>query len=236
MKIAVISMGQFISSDLSKLKQGFTEYFRIQNKPITGEEIWEWMSKNLESLRKDEITLAQFCQNLNDHFKTDMPFIDFQKIFNSMVELNSDALLRVSQFTELLNKNQDVTLVLVSHTNHSHLNFILEQVQSHLPRSYGIISIKNDWPNNARILFVPSMSSKCPDHPGTLNYALQKLGIDKDTPVVSFLNSIQTFPHPNFKYIKAEQVLDPNVLMNQLVEYKPVKEGFAQGSALSFTM
>ncbi|ARH01236.1 hypothetical protein [Legionella micdadei] len=216
MIIAVFSIGQFISSDVKKLKEGFTEYFASRNPDITGEKVWNWMIANLNPLRVADITLEQFCENLNQHFKTEISFADFQRIFNSMAEVNEESLKRIAEFQALLEANKDIQILLVSHTNYSHLNYILEQIGHRLPH-FGVISAKNDWPEKAQILFVPSMSSKCPDHPGTLAYALAKLEVHPETTLISFLNSIQQFEgHPNFQYISAGATLNPQMIFSQL--------------------
>ncbi|KTD27000.1 hypothetical protein [Legionella maceachernii] len=220
MIIAVFSIGQFISSDVQKLKDGFTQYFASRNPEITGQKIWDWMVPNLKPLRVADITLEQFCENLNQHFKVQMSFADFQAIFNSMAQVNEESLKRISEFKALLEANKDIQILLVSHTNYSHFNFVLKQIGERLP-PFGIISAKNDWPKDAQILFVPSMHSKCPEHPDTLKYALTKLEVGPEIPLVSFLNTILQFEgHPHFRYINAGAVLNPQAIMAQLGEVR----------------
>jgi hypothetical protein len=65
------------------------------------------------------------------------------------------------------------------------------------------------------------MSSKCPDHPGTLKYALDKLQLSTETKLVSFLNTIKTFDYPNcsdFQYIDAGAKLNPVAIAESLNE------------------
>ena len=56
------------------------------------------------------------------------------------------------------------------------------------------------------------MTSKCTEHPDTLKYALKKLKVGEDDLVISFLNTIKEFAHPDFKYV------DPGKELEKVVE------------------
>lgn len=76
MIVAVFSLGQFISSKLDVLKSGFQEWFKTQKKEdVTGEMVWKWMADNLAPLRIGEITLKQFCDKFNEHFKVNITVV-----------------------------------------------------------------------------------------------------------------------------------------------------------------
>lgn len=201
--IAVFSIGQFISSDVNLLKQGFTDYFREKKINLDGEAIWNWMvNKNLDPLRVADITLEQFCQRMNEHFEINVSFEDFEKNFKSMAVVKDGTKEQISAFTHLLNENKDFQFLLVSHTNHCHLNFIIEQIANYLPK-HAVMVDSHPCPADAQIIFVPSMSSKSPQHPGTLKYALERLKPSPVVPVISFLNTIKQWDHPNFQYVDA---------------------------------
>lgn len=129
------------------------------------------MAANLAPLRVGEITLKQFCDKFNEHFKANMTFSEFSKIFNSMCTLDKASVERVVKFKEFIDGYDDVKFVLVSHTNYAHLYYILSQLQTLIPET----SIISDelWSESEKILFAPSMSSKCTEHPDTLKYALK---------------------------------------------------------------
>ncbi|MCE0723742.1 MULTISPECIES: hypothetical protein [Legionella] len=200
MIIAVFSLGQFISSKLDLLKLGFQEWFKTQKKEdVSGEIVWKWMADNLAPLRVGEITLKQFCDKFNEHFQVNMTFTEFSKIFNSMCTLDKASLDRVAKFKGFLEEHDGVKFVLVSHTNYSHLYYILSQLPKLIPETAVISDDK--WSESEQILFAPSMSSKCTEHPDTLKYALKKLKIDKEDHVISFLNTIKAYDHPHFSYV-----------------------------------
>ncbi|CAM3127813.1 Uncharacterised protein [Legionella steigerwaltii] len=214
MIIAVFSLGQFVSSKLEVLKAGFQDWFAAERKTekkevsaegektVTGEDVWKWMAANLAPLRVGKMTLKQFCDQFNEHFKVNMTFSEFSKIFNSMCTLDQASLERVAKFKEFLDKHEHVKIVLVSHTNYPHLHYILSQLKKSIPGGEAaIISDETQWSEDETILFAPSMSSKCTEHPDTLKYALKKLKTTEDDLVVSFLNTIQKFEHPGFSYV-----------------------------------
>ncbi|STX52032.1 Uncharacterised protein [Legionella busanensis] len=202
MIIGVFSLGQFVSSKLDVLKLGFENWFKTQHKEVLGEDVWQWMANNLAPLRLGNITVKQFCDQFNQYFDVNISFTEFNKIFNSMCELDKSSLERVTKFKNFLNSHDDVQFVLVSHTNYSHLNYILSQLQAILPVQQSlIISDEQEWLENEKILFAPSMSSKCTEHSDTLKYAVNKLKLEEKDLVVSFLNTIKKSEHPNFTYI-----------------------------------
>lgn len=228
MIIAIFSMGQFISSDVKKLQNGFQAYYSQQGTSLSGEELWtKWIVPNLTPLRTGDMSLEDFHKEFNQSIKStfdgaEISFEKFQEIFNSMAEVDQSTLERISKFKEYLESNKHIQFLLISHTNYSHLNFILSQIQDQLPK-FGVIDAKNNWDDEAHILFVPSMSSKCPDHLGTLNYALEKLKykLSSDTQLVSFLNTIKTFDHEGnypFKYVDTGQALKLDLVANHLEE------------------
>lgn len=164
--------------------------------------VWQWMSLNLAPLRVGTITLKQFCDQFNEHFKVNITFSNFCNIFNSMCILDKTSIERVAKFKEYLEEHDEIQFVLVSHTNYSHLYFILTQLQEFLPKGEDtcIISDEMNWSPDEKILFAPSMSSKCTEHPDTLKYALNKLKIESHDQIISFLNTIKEYDHPNFCY------------------------------------
>ena len=62
------------------------------------------------------------------------------------------------------------------------------------------------------------MSSMCPDHTGTLKYAVKKLQLNADTRFVSFLNTVKVMDCPQFKYVDAGSVLSLELVINHLEE------------------
>ncbi|WP_419418997.1 hypothetical protein ACNVED_10635 [Legionella sp. D16C41] len=202
MIIAVFSLGQFVSSKLDVLKLGFQNWFAGQKKEVSGEDVWQWMASNLTPLRLGDITVKQFCDQFNKHFQVEMSFIEFNKIFNSMCELDTNSLERITKFKQFLDTHENVQFLLVSHTNFSHLNYILSQLQNIMPESQSLfISDEVEWLKDGKILFAPSMTSKCTDHIDTFKYAANKLNLNDNDSIVSFLNTIKKFDHPNFSYV-----------------------------------
>ncbi|WP_131781273.1 hypothetical protein [Legionella gresilensis] len=202
MIIAVFSLGQFVSSKLDILKLGFENWFKAQHKEVSGEAVWQWMANNLTPLRLGNITVKQFCDQFNQYFQVEISFTEFNKIFNSMCELDKSSLERITKFKNFLDSHNDVQFVLVSHTNYSHLNYILSQLQNILPENQSlIINDETHWLVDGKILFAPSMSSKCTEHSDTLKYAVDKLKLEEKDSIISFLNTIKKFEHPNFNYI-----------------------------------
>jgi hypothetical protein len=111
---------------------------------------------NLTPLRTGDITLeafhSKFNQDININFNAEIGFEKFKEIFNSMSVVDEASLERIAEFTKILNDNKHIKFLLVSHTNHSHLQFILDQISSKLP-CFGIIDATNKWPQDAQIFF-----------------------------------------------------------------------------------
>lgn len=225
MIVAIFSMGQFISSNVKKLQNGFDVYYAMQGVYPPGEDLWNWILQNLTPLRTGEMSLEDFHKKFDNYVYgmhyVKIPFEKFKEIFNSMSKVDESTLARIIEFKKFLENRDDIQLLLVSHTNYSHLDYVLSQIQHALPK-FGIVDIKNSWDNDAKILFVPSMSSKCPEHSGTLKYALDKLQLNPETKLVSFLNTIKTFDcppyHYSFKYVDAGTVLNLDIVRNHLEE------------------
>ncbi|HHF7375572.1 hypothetical protein [Legionella bozemanae] len=76
------------------------------------------------------------------------------------------------------------------------LTYILQKL---IPETAVISDDK--WSESEKILFAPSMSSKCTEHLDTFKYALKKLKIGEEDHVISFLNTIKVYDHPHFLYI-----------------------------------
>lgn len=208
---AVFSIGQFVSSNLDLLKNGFTEWFKANSVEKTGDDVWNWLSASghLKSLRVGNMTVSQLVDSFNKEFKLSMSFTDFSKIFNSMCKIDDEGLKRIKSFKEYLDKHDDLQFVLVSHTNYSHLNYVLSQIGPIFGKdNLAVMQKEEAWSNKAKVLLAPSMSSKCEQHPDTLKYAFTELKVGKEDNVISFLNTIQKYEHDHFAYVDAGKNLE----------------------------
>ena len=227
MIIVVFSLGQFISSDLNKLKSGFESWFAEQGKGVTGDAVWAWMQPKLPKLRLAEISLEDVCNDFNKDFDVEIVFEKFQEIFNSMSIIDAASLDRIAAFNCYLLSREDMRFVLVSHTNFSHFKCILDQLNVVLPPGVKrVINAGTSEVPKDRILLAPSMYSQCEDHPGTLLYALNRLKIDNGDHVVSFLKTIPSLddvikpgslrPKPDFTAFDAGRSLELADVFEQL--------------------
>jgi len=143
---------------------------------------------------------------------------NFTSCFNSMCSIDETSLARVAKLNDYLDETPGINIVVVSHTNFPQLNYIMEQLEHVMPdcRS-GIISDETTNEQDARVLFATSMYSQCEQHPDTLQWAVNKLEISLDQPVISFLNTIKTIEHAtDFTYVPADSVLDVDKVIETL--------------------
>lgn len=220
----VFSLGQLISSNLQKLKTGFQTELTKEGKNIDGETVWKWITPYLPRLRLDKITLEDLAQEFNTHFSSSMTFEEFKKNFNSMCQVDASSLQRIRLLQSYLDEHQDIRLLIVSHTNTSHFNFIMEQLESVIPECRtGVLHDNGSSMLDAQIIFATSMFSQCEQHPDTLQRTITLLEIDLDQPIISFLNTIQQLKGASdFTYVAADQVLNVEKVIEILDElHKP---------------
>lgn len=210
MIIAVLSLGQFISSKLDVLKAGFQSWFSRQEIEKTGDEVWAWMAKNLEPLRFGTISLETFCEQFNTDFDVKMDFATFKSIFNSMSTFDAATVAKLRQMKAFLDETDAVKVILVSHTNHSHLDYIMDQLEPIIPGCKRGILTAGDNPSvhDAQLFFATSMASKSVPHMGTLKFALEQLKIDLSSQLASFLRTIQETPDPAYTHFLFSEIGD----------------------------
>jgi hypothetical protein len=224
--VLVFSLGQFIGSDLGVLKAGFQKWFSAQNRTVTGEEVWDWMSKNLKPLRLGEITIQEFCDRFNKQFNDDstaqkMSYVEFIAIFKSMANVSDESQKNITEFVRYLNHHQGkIKCLLVSHTNFCQLDHILSQLQgiqsATIAGELSGLPVENLW-------LATSMHSKAEQHPDTLAFALKILGFNLDDPkirYISFLNTIPASEHIDYinPYVENEKKLRIDNLINIIYE------------------
>ena len=216
----IVSLGQFISSDLKQLKDSFQNSLAQEYKEVDGETVWNWIVPYLPSLRLDKMTLDDLCKEFNTHFSSSLTFADFKKNFNSMSQVDANSFHRITQFRDYLSEHPDVRFLIVSHTNTSHFDFIMDQLEPVLPNCRsGVINNQSTADLDSQMLFATSMYSQCEKHPDTLQCAITQLEIDLDKPIISFLNTIQVLENANdFTYIQADPVLNTEKVIEQLDE------------------
>ncbi|MBL7478450.1 hypothetical protein [Legionella bononiensis] len=216
----IFSLGQFISSDLKKLKDSFQTSLAQEHKEVDGETVWNWITPYLPRLRLAKISLEELCQEFNTHFSSSLTFAEFKKNFNSMSQVDANSLHRIEQFRDYLSEHPDVRFLIVSHTNTSHFDFIMDQLEPVLPNCRsGVINNQSTADLDSQMLFATSMYSQCEKHPDTLQRAITQLEIDLDQPIISFLNTVQELKDAaDFTYIQADAVLNTDKVIEQLDE------------------
>ncbi|KTC68317.1 hypothetical protein Lbir_2919 [Legionella birminghamensis] len=214
MKTIIVSLGQLISSDISQFKASFQNSFLNRQLKFTGEDAWNWLLPHLPELRLAKINLNDLLGDFNSKFSTTLSFDEFRKNFNSMSQMNSDSLTRMKVLVDFLQSHPDVQILVVSHSNWSHFEFIMEQLDEILPYCRaGLIENDQAIPKG-QILFAPSMTSQCEKHPDTLDWAIKRLKIDLNDPLISLLNTVQAVEGAEqFKYTP----VGPNLRMEDFV-------------------
>jgi hypothetical protein len=219
--IAIFSIGQFIGSDLGRLKKGFQQWFEEHTRAVTGDNVWDWMVKNLKPLRVNEITLEKFCEQFNAQFNSNpdavkMPYPVFEAIFKSMATIDEDSLRAITQFVKFLDAQQgNVKCLLVSHTNICQFEHILSQLKG---IHYNVLDGNKLGFPEEHLLFATSMHSNAELHPQTLAYALSQLDlslVESDVHFVSFLNTIVSSEYIQYMnpYVGADKKLNiPHVI------------------------
>jgi hypothetical protein len=218
MTVAIFSLGQLISSNLQNLKDGFETELANEGKDFSGEVVWKWMTSYLPRLRLNLMTLEELHIKFNKHFSSSISLERFTTHFNSMSKIDVQSLNRVSELNHFLNVNEDIYFLVVSHTNIYHLEFIMQQLESVMPKCRdGIIHGAMTSLSNQKMLFATSMYSQKEKHPDTLQCAIKSLNISLDQPVVSFLNTIQELANADeFEYIPANGMLDVDNISNEV--------------------
>lgn len=209
MKTIIVSLGQLISSDTSKFKEAFLQSFVDQNLAFTGEDAWNWLLPHLPKLRLAKTNLNELLIDFNAKFSTTLDLEEFRKNFNAMSQVDSASLARMKNLMDFLEKNPEVQILVVSHTNWSHFEFIMEQLKELMPACReGLIDENDQVAPKCKILFAPSMTSQCEKHPDTLNWAMKRINVDLKNPLISLLNTIQVIDSAEqFKYIPVGSVL-----------------------------
>ncbi len=243
MIVLILSIGQLIGSDLGVLKAGFQKWFSEQGRDVTGDQVWDWMSKNLKPLRTNEITIEELCNRFNaqfnspsveqpEHLVEQMPHAVFIDIFKRMATVDVRSLQDITEFARYLNRHQGgIKTILVSHTNLCQFNHILSQLGD---LDYSILDGEVLGIPDENLLFTTSMHSKAELHPDSLTYALRVLGLTLDDPQVHYISLLNTIQGSEFvKYINPyrenEKKLDmPHLLKIIGTEYTEVQETTAK--------
>lgn len=219
MTIAILSLGQLIGSDIKKFENAFHLALAAEGKDIEGRDVfWNWLKPYLPQLRRDQISIKQLCGEFNTHFDASLSVLDFTTCFNSMCEIDDASFNRVSQVNGYLTENPDIRFVMVSHTNVSHFEYIMQQLECLIPTCRtGIIDNMTTSEQSVQWLFATSMFSQHEQHQDTLRCAFTQLGIDSDEPMISFLNTIQQVDGAsNFTYVQMEKTLSVEKMIDEL--------------------
>lgn len=216
MKVIILSLGQLISSDLNKFKAAFNQSFTERKLEFNGDSAWNWLLPHLPKLRLAELQLTDLLKDFNEHFKTNLDFQEFRKNFNAMAQVDEPSLERIKSLNTLLDSDPELRVLVVSHTNWSHFESIMEQLKGVMPECRkGLLTQNEEEQPQGQLIFVPSMTSRCEKHPDTLNWALKRLNIELTHPIVSLLNTIQTLEGAEqFKYIAVGSVLKIDDIAN----------------------
>jgi hypothetical protein len=235
MTTVIFSLGQLISSDVQILKDRFQSVLLAEGKTVSGEEVWKWLIGYLGKLRLDKITLDELSAEFNTRFSVSLAVECFTECFNSMCVIEKASLARISALHAFLKQHPDVYALVVSHTNFSHLNCIMKQLEPILPNGRsGIITEQMDGLPDAKLLFATSMYAQCEQHPDTLNWAMNTLKIDRNKPVISFLNTIKKVEHSGcFYYIPTDSNFNADVLTDKLNRIHALERFFSQRQALA---
>lgn len=203
MTIAIVSLGQLISSNVATFKKSFELALKSEGKETTGDAVWAWLQDYLPRLRRSQMTFEELHDEFIRNFDSSMPFEDFMKNFNSMCLIDEPSLQRISEINALLSDHRDIQLLIVSHTNVSHLEYIMNQLERVVPTcKAGILNSSTNNQPPVPMIFATSMASQCEHHPDTLKWALDRLQMDLDQPIISFLNTVQHLDGAaNFAYI-----------------------------------
>jgi hypothetical protein len=189
-----------------------------EGKNIAGDEVWKWMTGYLPRLRLNQITLDDLCFDFNDHFSASMSIPNFTTCFISMCNIDETSLARVAKLNDFLKENTGINVVVVSHTNFPQLDYIMDQLEQVIPGCRaGIINDETTGEQEEKMLFATSMYSQCEQHPDTLQWAINKLEIRLDQPVISFLSTIQSIDNvTDFTYTQADPTLDVDKVIETL--------------------
>lgn len=220
MTIVIFSIGQLISSNVQILKNNFQTALQYEGKNNSGDDVWNWMVDYLPRLRLNKISLAELCTEYNTQFSTSMSVENFTGCFNSMCEIDLASLARIEKLYDFLNTNPGIQFILVSHTNFSHLDRIMEQLEPIMPDCRdGIITGTKTGEQDAKMLFATSMYAQCERHPETLQWTIDTLEIDLNQPIISFLNTIQTIEGAeHFTYVPVNSNFDVDNVLEKINE------------------
>lgn len=228
----ILSLGQFADSDVEILKRGFNQWrsnqlSNQQNEERLGDVVWNWMSENLsddpknkvtrlDPLRRNDITIENFAQKCNqeciakffqekNNVQITISTEEFIAIFKSMSQIKETTFDKIRSLNKALNEidpGRQIRIILVSHTNLCHTEYIIEQLQTEIPE-LTLNNFKQDEslePPTARVLLITSMFTGGVEHPdilkkGLVYLAAHGLEITEGVSCLKTIDKNEAFPY-----------------------------------------
>lgn len=217
MIFAVFSLGQLIGARPDILRGRFNYYLdRHGRGDVTGDDVWAWMQVNIYNLRLGREHFTEFVTRFNQDFNLAVPLDDFATMFNSMVMFSVEARQRIIALYNYIVDNPGMRVLLVSHTNYTHLRWIMDELHAILPNDAVTVldKIANEIPD-AQFVIATSMIMQSMDHRDILVDGLNAMGCGDEGVIVSFTRSVEEiedsifyFADPGARFDHVIDVLD----------------------------
>ncbi len=200
MKLFVFSLGQKINSNFDVLIDNLT---RLSENKANHEAIKAWIKPHLTLLRLErfeDMGLQKVLEAFNADFQVEVAYEEFLKNWNAMCVISTQQL---QMLQNELRSMQDlpVQMLWVTHSNHYHLKFLLDQIQAFDPSMAEQIGVLGSAECGvaSKVLIATSMHMQTIEHPDTLRQALRHFPLEGE--IISCLNTIQRMDDiPDLRY------------------------------------
>lgn len=190
MKLFVFSMGQKINSNFDVLIENLS---RLSQNKANHEAIRAWIKPHLTLLRlerTEDMGLQRVLEAFNHDFQVEVAYEEFLKNWNAMSLVSTQQLQMLRDELHSM-KDLPVQMLWVTHSNHYHLKFLLDQIQafdSSMAKKIGVLG-NAECDVTSKILIATSMHMQTIEHPDTLRQALRHFPLEGE--IISCLNTIQ---------------------------------------------
>ncbi|PJD93417.1 MAG: hypothetical protein CK424_02510 [Legionella sp.] len=244
MTLIVFSLGQKINSDFNVLLRNLSELSQNQ---LTSEQAKSWVTPHLKALRLEayyvessskyqallndvlpiDNGLDKVLRAFNQQFNLNVDYDAFLEKWNEMCRISPEKLGELQHELHLLDQSESVQMLLVTHTNHYHLRFILDQIRNFDPAMAQKINIFDQARSNrsSKVLMVSSMHTQQIDHSDMLEKVLRDLNVGIDEKIACFHNAIELKIPVNLSYHNPGKTMQhAHALIQSLKPIHPAKQ------------
>lgn len=195
----MFSLDQWFRPNIEYFKRRFVSTMNSELHVYSGEDIWAWFETQFITLQLEQhgfdgklVELEKLRQAFNEQFKVRMPYTQFLENFNVLYKIEYAASYDLKAFLAKIKQALDWKVVLIANTNHYHIQYLMQQMQTTYRVLFDNISIINSdaYQQDAPILIATSMYLQTIGHKHILQQALPYLPVHET--IHSFTKTITT--------------------------------------------